>query len=600
MSNKIRVADYIANFLHDNGIDTAFQVSGGGMMFLLDGIGRHESIKVVCNHHEQASAMAAVTYAKLNKNGLGACFLTTGCGGTNAITGLLNAYQDNISCFFFSGQAKISQTTALAKSKLRQFGVQEADIIPVVESISKYSVMITDVKKVKYHLQKALFLAKSGRPGPVWIDVPLDIQGSYINPDEDENFNPEKEGLKSKEVDCKTQLDNLVELFKKSKRPVILAGQGVRLSDSISQFQQLIEKHKIPFVGTYLAADYVEFKNPLFTGVIGVKGTRSGNFAMQNADLLLVLGSRLTVSCSGYDYDQFAREAKVIVVDIDKEEHSKDTIKIDDLINIDLRQFFKEFKIEDYKVDQDWLNICKNWKDKYPVCLEEYKDCKEVNQYYFMDVLSKNMSDNSIVISDAGSAFYVASQAIKVRKQQRYITSGAQAEMGYTLPAVIGAYYGDKNKDIIGITGEGSLQMNIQEIQTIVHEQLPIKIFIWNNGGYLSIKASQDKFFKGFYVGVDNNSGISFPDLKKLCDAYGINFLRVEGTKDLEDGIKSTLNFKGPMICEVMCEKDQLVIPTLSSYKNEEGKIESKPLEDLFPFLDRDEFNNNMIIKPIN
>lgn len=596
---KQRVTDYIADFLAKNGVDTIFQVSGGGMMFLLDSVGRHSDIKVVCNHHEQASAMSALTYAKLNKNGLGACFLTTGCGGTNALTGLLNAWQDNISCFLFSGQSKTSQTTALAGTALRQFGVQEADIVSVAKPMSKYAVMITDANDIAYHLEKALFLAKSGRSGPVWIDVPMDIQGAFVDPDNIRHFDAKSEGLLPETKSHKEELAKLATLLEKSKRPLIIAGQGIRLSNTIPQFNKFLEKYQIPFVGTYLAVDYTEYQNPLFVGTIGVKGTRAGNFAMQNADLVLVLGSRLSVSCVGYDYHQFAREGKVIVVDIDKEEHQKKTIKIDILINADLKDFFAEFSYDKKPEIKNWQDQCLLWKNTYPVCLPEYETSELVNQYYFMEVLCRNLGDDDIVISDAGSAFYVASQAIKVQKKQRYITSGAQAEMGYTMPAIIGAQYGNPKAKIIGITGEGSFQMNIQELQTIIHEKLPVKLFVWNNGGYLSIKATQDKFFNGFRVGVDETSGISFPDLEKIAMAYGVKFIKIKSTKDLEKGIQDVLNFNGAVLCEVICDPDQMVVPTLSSYKNQEGKIVSRPLEDLFPFLDREEFKRNMIIKPI-
>jgi len=585
---KIRVADYVTKFLEIRGIKHTFMVTGGGAMFLNDGMAKSTKIKGVFHHHEQACAMAAVGYSKVN-NEIAVVMPTTGCGGTNTITGVLDAWQDSNKVVFISGNVNKRETTHESRIPLRKFGVQEANIVEIVKPITKYAVMVTDPNMIAYHLNEAFYICENGRPGPVWIDIPLDIQGSFINEDELVPYVPRVESLK---VDCSVIEDYL----KRSKRPIIVAGYGIHLSHTRQQFIKFVEKHNIPVVFTYLSIDLLPSDHPLYVGRLGTKGDRAGNFAIQNSDLVISLGSSLSVSVTGFRYETFAREAKKIAVDIDSNEHKKGTINMDYVLNTDLYTFFRNCNIE-YTPNQEWIDKCISWRNKWSIFLDEYKDIsKGINIYRFLQELSKYNKPDSITISDAGSAYYTTSQALQIKQQQRYITSGAQADMGFTLPASIGAAIASNSKNIIGITGDGSFQMNIQELQTIVHYNLPIKIFILNNGGYLSIRNTMDKFFEGRYYGTDVASGLTFPSSEKIAWAYGIPYYLM---KDNLDDLEAILNLDGPVITEVICPFKQDLLPSSSAKENAEGKIVSQPLENMFPFLSEEEFKNEMIIKPL-
>lgn len=597
--SKVRVADYVASFVSDRlGVDTVFLVSGGGMMFLSDGLALNKKIKTVCNHHEQASAMAAVGYAKL-KQDFGCAYLTTGCGGTNAVTGLLNAYQDNTPCFFISGQVKRKETSRLANTPLRQFGVQEADIISIVEPISKYAVMITEPEQIVYHLEKAAYIAKMGRPGPVWIDIPMDIQGAMIEEEFLVHFVPAEDGGAVPPI-CAEDFKRVCSSLEQAQRPVVVAGQGIRLGKAIPEFKDFVEKHNIPFAVSRLGIDLLPSDHPLFIGRIGTKGDRAGNFAVQNADLILVLGSRLSVSSTGHQYETFGREAEVIVLDIDVCEHRKNTVKIDHFIHGDVKDFLRGFPKSDVRAPDAWSAKCLSWKNKWPVCLPGYSDDSEgINLYWFTDRLARLAPADAVVVSDAGSAFYVISQGFMFKESQRYVTSGGQAEMGYTLPAAIGTASARPGAATLAVTGDGSLQMNIQELQTLVHYRFPVKLFVWNNNGYLSIRATQRKFFDSRFIGTDEASGVSFPNLGKLCEAYEIRYLCARNNKELDSVIEASLDENGPVVVEVMCIQDQEIIPSAASMRKDDGTMVSKPLEDMYPFLPREEFVSEMIVKPL-
>jgi acetolactate synthase-1/2/3 large subunit len=595
----VRVTDYIADYIYKLGVHDVFMLSGGGMMFLSDGLAKNIKLKKICNHHEQAAAMAAVSYAKY-KGTIGVAYLTTGCGGTNAVTGVLNAWQDNTPCLFISGQSKRKETVRNSGLKLRQFGVQEADIIPIVESITKYSVMVNDPEKIAYHLDKAIFLACSGRPGPVWIDVPMDVSSALIDEKTLMRFSEREEKNDYKNEPTIDEVNNFKQTLASAKRPIIIAGQGIRLSKSIPLFRKFIEKTNIPVVASRLGFDVLPTNHLLFVGCIGNKGTRAGNFAVQNADLVIAIGSRLSVSTTGHEYSTFAREAKIIVVDIDPEEHKKNTVRIDHFINADAGKFLKKLQKIKSPDSAEWLKQCQHWKGKYPTCLPEYaKDKGGINLYYFIDVLSKKLKSDSVVVGDAGSAVYVPPQCLRIKEGQRYITSGGQAEMGYTIPACIGISVARKKGEVIGITGDGSFQLNIQELQTIVHHDLPIKIFVWNNNGYLSIRATQTKFFEGRLMGADPTSGVSFPSLRKIASAYGIKYYKASKNNKLADVIEKVMQYPKAVICEVMCLRDQKIVPTVSAYTREDGSLVSKPIEDMYPFLDREEFIKEMLVKPL-
>lgn len=598
MGQPIRVSDVIVDFIYKLGVDSIFTVTGGGAMFLNDAVAAHPKIKAICNHHEQACAMGAVGYAKL-RNGYASAIVTTGCGATNAITGLLDAWQDNVPCIFVSGQVKSKETCYNAKVPLRQFGVQEANIVAVVKSLTKYAVMINDPQDVLFELEKAAFLARNGRPGPVWIDVPLDVQGATVALDALRHYAPGVE-LLAKPAPSAHGLDELQKKLANAKRPIVIAGNGIRLGGAESAFRKFVEHSQIPVAFSFLSIDLLPSYHPQYVGRLGIKGDRAGNFAVQNADLVISIGCHLSVALTGFEYEMFAREADLLVVDIDPDEHRKNTVKIDQFIHSDAGEFFAALPAP-AAVWQNWGETCRKWRSQWPVCLPEYADGKEgINKYLFVEKLKDHLKPDSVVVSDAGSSYYVTSQALKIRDEQRYVTSGAQADMGFTLPAAIGACVANPDVDVVGITGDGSLQMNIQELQTMVHHQFALKLIVWNNNGYLSIRTTQKKFFSGREIGTDAASGLSLPDTKKIAAAYGITYLRVSEVAALDEALAQMMKVEGPVILEVICPENQEIIPTASSKKLPDGRMVSKPLEDMYPFLDRAEFLSNMIVKPLD
>lgn len=600
----IKLSDYIVKFLEDNGVSDVFMLTGGGCMHLVNSFGKSKKIKYLCAHHEQSSAMAAEAYAKF-KNELGVVLVTSGPGVTNTLTGLAGAFQDSVPCLFISGQAKRRQTVFNEKeAKLRQFGIQEINVIPLVESICKFSVMVNEPEKILYYLQKSLYLAKNGRPGPVWLDIPLDVQSANIDESSLQEFNASELGGNCKTEATEAELLSVASLLKKAKRPVVIAGHGIRLADACDQFVDFVDKFNLPVVTPIMGIDVIPTSNKNYIGRIGIKGTRAGNFAMQNADLILSIGSRLAVPVVGHEYKLFAREAKVIVVDIDSEEHKKKTINIDKFIQADAGNFIdgliKYLSKEKMSALKAWPGKCLAWKKKYPVCLPEYKKISgEVNLYYLIEAINKKVKTAVPIISDAGSVFYVISQGVNINKGQRYITSGALATMGFSLPASIGVCIANNKKKVIAITGDGSFQLNIQELQTIVHYNLPIKIFVINNNGYLSIRQTQARFFSSNFVGESVKSGVSFPDVKKIADAYGIKYIKLT-CANLDSGLKQALESDSAVICEVKSPENQPIIPTNTAEIGANGVMTSKPLEDMYPFLDRKVFRSEMIVKPVD
>jgi len=591
MNNKVRLVDYIAERIHELGVRHIYTLTGGGAMFLNDSIIKHGQLKTVCNHHEQASAMAAVAHAKYT-NGFSVVIPTTGCGSTNCITGLLDAWQDNLPCVFISGQVNKAQTCFNSGARIRQFGVQEANIVKIVGSITKYAVMVNHPEDIAYHLDKAFYLASNGRKGPVWIDIPLDVQGAFIDPSTLKRFIPE-------ETTLDPDLNELEKMVEASSRPILLAGNGVRLSGAANELKIFAEKHNIPVITTFLSADLLPSEHKLNIGRVGIKGNRAANFAMQNSDLVLSIGCRLSVPSTGYNYDYFAREAKIVVVDIDPEEHKKDTVKIDLFVEMDARDFINKFNSE-YISPSGWVNSCSKWKTIWPLFLPEHEDDEGgISLYRFMKKLSSALPPICSVVGDAGSAYYVPCQVLQIKEGQRLITPGAQAEMGFTLPACIGLSFAMDKPHVIGITGDGSFQTNIQELQTIIQYNLPIKLFVWNNAGYLSIRTTQRKYFEDRFVGTDKASGVSFPSTQKIADAYGIKYFVLSNNTELDDQIQEIMDFDGPVICEVMCKKWDKVLPTIAAKKLDNGQLVSQPLENMFPFLTKEELRVNMLIHSI-
>jgi acetolactate synthase I/II/III large subunit len=598
----IKLSDYVVKFLENNGVKDIFMLSGGGCMHMVDSIGKSKKVKYICAHHEQACAMAAEAYAKLSNN-LGVVLITSGPGSTNTLTGVVGAFQDSVPCLFISGQAKRSQTVINETgAKLRQFGTQEVNIVPIVESVCKFVVMVNEPAKIRYYLEKAIYLAKEGRPGPVWLDIPLDVQNSNIDEAQLQGFNSSELKVGYKKEPTNPELMETADLLKKAHRPVVIAGHGIRLADACSEFIRFVERFDLPVVTPIMGIDIIPSDHANYIGRIGIRGTRAGNFAMQNADLILSIGSRLAVPVVGHEYHLFAREAKVVVVDIDPEEHKKKTIRIDKFINADAKVFIKEvqeyLREQNINVSKSWIEKCRNWKQKYPVFLPEYKQSEgPINFYYFMEFLNSKIKNDIPIISDAGSTFYVVSQAIHINEGQRYITSGALATMGFSIPAAIGVCIANNRKSVVAITGDGSFQQNIQELQTIVQNNLPIKMFIINNKGYLSIRQTQTRYFNSNFVGESAQSGVSFPDLLKISSAYGIKYVELT-CANLSEGLDEVLKSKAPVICEVKSLENQIIIPTNTAEISPSGVMISKPLEDMYPFLEREEFLSNMIVKP--
>tara|TARA_Y100000590_G_scaffold432034_1_gene547565 strand:+ start:5061 stop:6857 length:1797 start_codon:yes stop_codon:yes gene_type:complete len=597
----MRVADFVAKFIfEDLKVKHVFTLTGAGIMHLTDGLACNKELKTICPHHEQTSSMALEAYSRATEN-FGVGLFTTGPGSTNAITGLAGAWQDSVPCLFISGQVKKSEASSLANVKnLRQFGVQELDIIPIVKSITKYATTVTKPEDIRYELEKAVHIAKSGRPGPVWLEIPMDIQSAQITGDlkKYDDLN-EDENIISNE-----KINDVLNCLKNAKRPVIISGQGIRISKSISNLLEFVKLLNIPVVTPYLGIDTINHNEKFFIGKTGVKGERAANLAMQNADLIISIGSSLHVSVIGYDYKQFARAAKKIVVDIDEISHKKKTIDIDLFIKGDAKNFLEKLLIKCNKTIPNnykkWLERCNEWKTKYPTCLPEYKNSKDkINSYYFIDQVCKNSSSNDIFVADAGGTFYAVSQVIALTKpNQRYIPSSAMATMGYSLPAAIGISVASNDR-VIAFTGDGSLQQNIQEFQTLIEYNLPVKLFVLNNDGYHSIRTSQTNYFKKRYIGESSISGISFPDTIKVANAYGLKTFRISKSEEIDTIIKQVLEFNGPVICEVMTIREQEIIPTVASRVNEDGSMSSRPLEDMYPFLDRKEYEDNMFIEKI-
>jgi acetolactate synthase-1/2/3 large subunit len=578
---KTKVSDYVIDFLLQKEIDTIFSVSGGAAAHLLNSI-KEKNIKYICNYHEQACAMAAEGYARIAKKP--ACVLVTnGPGSSNTITGVLGAYQDSIPMIIISGQVPSNQSlNNLQHINLRQLGVQECDIISVVKPITKYAIQITNPNDIIPILEEAYTQATTGRMGPVWIDIPLNIQSSQI------------------EIPEPTNIEKIIETIFQSKNPIIITGNGVHLSNSEDLFYQLKEKLKIPVISTWTSKDLMNQDDPLFVGNFGVLGERAGNFAVQNADLLLILGSRLSIPNIGYQHHLFSPKSVKIMIDIDKNELLKPTIKIDYPINKDLNLFLTQLnseltnkKIPDWSA---WVEKTQNWKIKYPVFQSEYKNISsKINSFYFMEVLSSKLTDNHIVVTDMGTSYTCTMQSLQLNGKTRLFTSSACCSMGFGLPGAIGAYYADPTKDIILIAGDGGFQMNIQELQTITHNKIPIKIFILNNNGYLAISLMQDNLFKGNHIGSTHESGISSPDFIKLAQAYGLSTFRLENNTQLENQIENILTSNGPVLCEIMMVEDQLLVPRVQSSKNENGEIISNSLENMFPFLPDNEIKNIML-----
>lgn len=586
---KIKLSDYIAKRLKGyHNVEIFFMVSGGGAMHLNDSLGRF--IPYTANHHEQACAIAAEGYARVNQK-LAVVNVTTGPGGLNCLNGVFGQWTDSAPVLYISGQVKYTTTmSSCPELPLRQLGDQEVDIISVVKPLTKYAKMVTEPKEIKYHLDRAIYEATTGRKGPVWLDIPMNVQAAIIEEDELIDFE------KPQAVTYEYNMSAIVDKIKSAKRPLIISGHGIRLAGKIEEFEQLVNKSHIPVVGTFNGCDILPTTNQYNMGKIGTIGQRAGNFVLQNADLVLCLGTRNNIRQASYNWENFAKNAIKIVVDIDEAELQKPLVKPDIPVNTDLNEFIPRLanELAKYIADENWVKFCQNLKDKYSFEKHPEHTQKEniINPYYFTKILmSKLGKDDTLVSANATPSICIFQ--IGDFNGQRVIMNSGDASMGYGLPSAIGAYYQTKGRTI-AFEGDGSIMMNIQELQTIAHNKLPIKIFIINNQGYSSIRQSQKNFFNGNMTGSGKDSGVSVPNFVEVGSAFGIKSIKIDNPQTMEVEIDKVLSINEPILCEVMVEDDYIFAPKLSARKLPDGTMVSPSLEDMFPFLDRDEFEGNI------
>lgn len=642
---KMKVAEYMAEFFVSHGIRHCFMVTGGGAMHLDDAFTHKNGLKCVFNHHEQACAIAAEAYMRYSLE-LPLVCVTSGPGGTNALTGVLGAWLDSIPMFVVSGQVKRITTIHATDAKVRQVGDQEFNITDCVAPMTKYAVFVDDENSIAYHLEKAYDLCRKGRGGPVWLDVPLDVQAAVIDTDHLMHFEPENEGEQAaggwsgshedrkgdqcehqkesqKERPCGHQKENqresqcghqkesqkesqyedkivrqIIEKIEGSIRPIILAGTGIRLGGARELFLEVIDRLQIPVVTAWNAHDVIWDAHPLYAGRPGTVGTRGGNFAVQNSDLLISLGCRLNIRQISYNYDDFAKDAYKIIVDIDEEELKKHTIHPDMAVHADVKDVLQSLLDSGYvnhnKDHEKWLAWCRKTDRRYPAVLPAYYERKSpVNPYVFMKELFDLLDDDETVVTGNGSACVVSFQTALIKKGTRLFTNSGCATMGYGVPAALGVSFARTGKRVICLDGDGSIQMNLQELQTIVYHQANIKIFVLNNDGYHSMRQTQSNLFQGALAGVSKENGISFPDMRKIAYAYGIPYTFIDDTRSIAEKVHQTISTAGPVICEVMVDKEQFFEPKLSSRVMPDGTIVSPAIDDLSPFLPREEYLEN-------
>jgi acetolactate synthase-1/2/3 large subunit len=598
----IKLSDYVIQFVVNLGVKHIFLLPGGGCMHLIDSVGRNPDLQFICNLHEQTCAIAADAYGQYT-NKLGVALVTTGPGGTNTITGLAAAWLDSTPCLFISGQVK--RADLAAPHEVRQMGFQEINIVKLVSPITKYAVMVTEPNEIRYHLEKATYLARTGRPGPVWVDIPLDVQATMIEEEELARFDPHEVETPADPAALQHQVSATIDLLNRSDRPVILAGNGIRLAKGQTEFLRLIELLKIPILTTWKAIDFVPETHELFAGRPGIVGQRGANFVQQNADCFLAIGARLDYGQIGYSHSVFARAAKKIMVDIDPAEIRKMMTPIDVPIHADAKAFLEEFLRQAVKLaDKDrsaWLKRCKEWQARYPVVLPEYwQDKNYVNQYVLIDVLADEMSDGDLLIpGSSGACCEATMQAFRMKEGIRSFYTPGLGAMGFGVPASIGGCIASGGRRTVCIDGDGGFHMNCRELEVVRRLNLPIKFFVLNNQGYGSIRATQRNYFEGHYVASDAKSGLTLPDTIRVAQAYGIPTRKLLNHTDLRQRVKEVLATEGPVVCDVMVPPDQATAPRLSSAQRADGSMISKPLEDLWPFLDRQEFLANMIIPPL-
>ena len=587
------VAEYVLKFLISKKVSDVFLITGGAISFIVDEFSRNKKIKYKCVAHEQAAAMMADAYSRVGK-GIGATMVTSGPGAQNLVTGIACSWFDSIPAIHISGQVNSFELSSSHTStkKVRQVGFQETDFVSIVKPITKFAYQLKSPNEIKYVLDKAFYLANEGRPGPVLIDIPMDFQRSKINLKKLKSFKqPKKKTNKKKNIF--NYIYKIKDLLNKSARPILIVGGGIRISNSINELEKFLKNIDIPIVTTWSGLDTVDYYNKNYIGCIGVYGSRAANFAVQNSDLVLNFGSRLDTRITGGKPETFARLAKIVSIDIDKYELNKKrgldaNLKINEDLNKFLSTFNSSLKKFKFSASNNWKSICKKWKFKYPNVKSFYaKQKKFVNPYYFIDRLSKKLNKRDIIITDDGGHLTWTIQAFKVKKGQRVFSAFGNSPMGYAFPASIGASIANKKKRIICIDGDGSIQINIQELQTMVINKLPIKLFIINNNGYGIIKQFQELYLKKRYEASIPSKGVTNPDFKKISNAYGINYSEIKNNKKIDKILAKVLNSKKPEFINVIISPNQKIIPKLQF---------GNPIEDLSPLLSRSEFKKNMII----
>lgn len=596
----MKLSDYLASRIAALGIKHVFMLSGGGAMHLNDSIGHTEGLEYVCTLHEQAAAVAAEAYARVSGK-IGVALFTTGPGGTNAVTGVTAAWLDSTPCLYLSGQVK--RADICKGTALRQRGVQEIDIVSIVTPITKYAVTVDNPDDIRFHLEKALYLAHEGRPGPVWLDIPLDVQAAQIDPDQLAGFAAPPVSVSPPS----DKIDGTIEHLLMSKRPILLVGNGIRLSGAVSELQTLIEALGIPVLTTRLGADLISTNHPLHAGMPGSIASRGANFALQNCDCLITLGARLDMALLAYAPERLAREATKIMVNIDPAEIDKLGGSIDMGVVTDVGGFMRAMldRLPDLSSTrsnwQPWLNRCREWKQKYPFVLPEHRaDPRGISVYAFAEALSAVLQDSDIVLpGSSGVACEIFLSAMQVKAGQRVFHNKGTGAMGFAQPAALGACLAGNGKRTICIDGDGGFHMNAQELETVRRLNLPIKFFVIDNGGYASIRASQGGYFKRL-TGADASSQLTLPDVLEVSKAYGIDVIDLSEPVAIQSVIHQALDHAGPVVCRVRTIPDEQRVPRVASMQKPDGSMVSMPLEDMTPLLPRDEFLVNMMVAPIS
>ena len=600
----IRVADYIMKRIAEEGVDQLFYVSGGQCVYLCDALRRSEQINPVAMHHEQAAAMAALSYSEYTNN-FGACLVTTGCAGTNTLTGVLHAWQDSIPMIVISGQQSYENTIKGVGYPYRQIGIQEADTERIVTPITKYAVTVPDASEIAFHIDKAIYMAREGRKGPVWLDVPLNVQNAMVDEDKLERFTPEK--LEVESSVSAGDIEYVIDAIKKAERPILHVGYGVRSADAIAEMKHLVELTHIPVTFSRRTYDMMPYDAPFNMRVLNgaAGGQRYANFAVQNSDLLITIGSRLCKDTIGGNADTFAREALKIVVDIDETEHQKPGVKIDKLVVSDAKKFLLSLNdsleklgdLDDVQNHNEWIDKCNHWKEIFDDYSTAYTSNEMLDAKYAMRKVTESMPVGSVVVSDAGFTGAAATACSVFKEGDGLVHSFAQGEMGFSIPGACGAASAT-DKPVIAFEGDGSLMMNLQELQTIVRNQFNIKIVIINNNGYSGVRHGQKAHFRGKSIGTDSSNGLDFPDFGKVSGAFGINYSKASNVDDLSTAIKDMYSADGPYVLEIMTDPDQFDLHNaLVMYGKR--KVGFRPIEDQSPFIDRETFFNEMIIEPL-